>query len=335
MNTATRWALLGLGALGLLLAGLMIGDVPLSGPDYALALTQPDSFSGQILWQIRLPRNLTALLVGAMLGLAGALMQGLLRNPLAEPGLLGVSSGAGLGAALAITFGFGLVPFAVAGASLVMACVSALILMVFAARFPQSHALILLGVGINSLMGALMALVFNLAPSPVTLAEILSWTMGAVENRSYEDVGICAAGLGVSALLIPLSGRGLKALSLGEDTAQSLGIDLKRLNFVVLLVTSLLTGLSVAIAGVIGFVGLAAPHAVRALGIRDPAALLWPSAVTGALMVLAADILLRLIPVSGELRLGVITSLIGAPLFALLAQKASRSWSMAGTGGSQ
>ncbi|OYW81717.1 MAG: iron ABC transporter, partial [Asticcacaulis sp. 32-58-5] len=181
-------------AAGLILVGtlmmaalLMVGDVPLSGSDYIDAVTHPQSLNGAIVWSIRLPRNLCAWGVGAMLGIAGAVMQGLLRNPLAEPGILGVSSGAGLGASVAIVLGLGLVPFAVEASALLVSLLTSVVLMTFVARFPDRQALILLGVGISSLCGALMALVFNLSPSPVTTTEILSWLMGSVENRSWQD----------------------------------------------------------------------------------------------------------------------------------------------------
>lgn len=318
--------LLATAIVALLAALLLIGDVALSPQMWADAFSHPDSIGGQILWGIRLPRNLTAAGVGAMLGMSGALMQGLLRNPLAEPGLLGVSSGAGLGAALAIVAGLGLVPFAVEFSAMLGAAAVGIFLLVFIKRFPQRQSLILLGVGLSALCGALMGLVFNLAPSPVTTAEILGWTMGAVANRTWSDASICLAGLVAAGLLTWRLGRGVRFLTLGDETARSMGVDMVRLTQLIVISSSLLAGLSVAVAGVIGFVGLAAPHFVRALGIRDPFRLIAPSALTGAVMVLIADGLVRVIPASGELRLGVLTSLIGAPLFAVIAYRSARSW---------
>lgn len=310
-----------------LLAVLMcFGDVTLDASLWRQAFLHPGSLGAEIVWGIRLPRNLAAVGVGAMLGMAGALMQGLLRNPLAEPGLLGVSPGAGLGAAVAILCGFGLTPFAVEACALVGAGTVAVLLVAFVHRFPQRQALILLGVAISALAGALMALVFNFSPSPVTTWEILGWTMGSVENRTWYDVLFCLAGLAIATGLCMGFGRGLRALTLGEETARSMGVDMTRLTQVIVLASSLLAGLSVAVAGIIGFVGLAAPHLVRALGIRDPYRLIWPSALTGGLMVLAADGLLRVTPGTGELRLGVLTSLVGAPLFAIIAWRSARSW---------
>jgi iron complex transport system permease protein len=317
---------LGISIAGLLIVLMLFGDVTLSGDMWLDALVHWKSLPAEIFWGIRLPRNLAAVGVGAMLGMSGALMQGLLRNPLAEPGLLGVSAGAGLGASLAIVFGLGLLPFAVEGAALAGAALVAIILLVFVQRFPQRQSLILLGVGLSSLCGALMSLVFNLSPSPVTTAEMLGWMMGSVQNRSWFDVLMCMGGLGAVSLLSLGLGKGIRFLTLGEETARSMGVDMTRLTQVIVIGSSLLAGLSVSVAGVIGFVGLAAPHFVRAFGIKDPYLLVWPSALTGGLMVLLSDGLIRLLPPTADVHLGVLTSLVGAPLFAILAYKSARSW---------
>lgn len=328
MHLSARTLSLSLAATAVALIALLLlfGDVPMPLRLWIDAMTRPESLPGQIVWDIRLPRNITAFLVGAMLGMSGALMQGLLRNPLAEPGILGVSSGAGLGASLAIVLGLGLTPFAVEGFALVGAVIIAVLLLLFTARFPQRQSLILLGVGLTALCGALMALVFNLSPSPVTTAEILGWTMGSVENRTWGDAGLCIIGLGLASLLSWKLGRGLRFLTLGDETARSMGINMARLGQVIILAAGILSGLAVAVSGVIGFVGLAAPHFVRAMGVKDPFRLIWPSALTGGVMVLIADGLVRLVPASGDIRLGVLTSLVGAPLFAVIAWKSARSW---------
>ncbi|MDC7681933.1 iron ABC transporter permease [Asticcacaulis sp. BYS171W] len=305
---------------------MALGDVPLSAADYAEAFRAPDSIPAQILWQIRLPRNLCGFLVGAMLGVAGAISQGYFRNPLAEPGIMGVSAGAGLGAAVAIVLGLGLTSWGVEGFALLFSGLISLIILAFVAKFPDRQALILLGVGLSSLCGALMALVFNLSPSPVTTAEILGWMMGSVENRSWEDAGLALIGLVVAGCLVVRLGRGLRLLSLGEDTARSQGVNVRMVAALSVLAISVLAGLSVAVAGVIGFVGLAAPHFVRTFGIRDPYSLIGPSGLAGGVMVLLADALIRLLPSSTDIRLGVLTSLIGAPLFALLAWKSANQW---------
>ena len=312
--------------LALLGLGLVFGEVSLRPEDWMAAISQPRSDPALIVWSIRLPRNLCALMVGAMLGASGAIMQGLLRNPLAEPGLLGVSSGAGLGAALAIVLGLGLVPYAVEGLSLIFAFLALAILVVLASKLANSSALILSGVALSSFLGAVMSLVFNLSPSPVSTTEILNWMMGNVANRDLKDVAICALALIIAGLMMPRLRLGLRALSLGEDTARSLGVDLKSLYIWALVAASLLSGISVAMAGIIGFVGLCAPHMVRSLGIKDPYSLIWPSALMGAIMVLGADIITRLIPLDQPLRLGVLTSLVGAPVFAVIARSVARSW---------
>lgn len=317
---------LGLSMVIALMALLGVGDVALSAAEYRQAFDDPHSIPAQILWQIRLPRNLCAFGVGAMLGLAGAISQGYFRNPLAEPGIMGVSAGAGLGAAVAIVLGLGLVPGMVEGFALGFAGIMSLIILVFVARFPDRQALILLGVGLSSLCGALMALIFNLSPSPVTTAEILGWMMGSVENRSWEDVGLTVLGLAAAGAMTLSLRQGLRLLTLGDETARSQGVDVRRVASLSVISISVLAGLSVAVAGVIGFVGLAAPHFVRALGIKDPYRLLWPSAFAGGFMVLMADGLIRILPASTDIRLGVLTALIGAPLFALLAFKSARSW---------
>ena len=315
--------------IGLVLL-MLLGDVGLTAAQWGDAFIHPQSLGFEIVWGIRLPRNLTAIGVGAMLGMSGALMQGLLRNPLAEPGLLGVSSGAGLGAAIAIACGLALVPFAVEGFALLGAAGIALLLLLFVQRFPQRQSLILLGVGLSAFTGALMALVFNLAPSPVSLTEIYRWLMGSVADRTWYDVLVCVLGLGAAGALSLTLGKGLRFLTLGDETARSMGVDMARLTSIIVIGSSLLAGLSVAVAGVIGFVGLAAPHFVRAMGVKDPFRLIWPSALTGGVMVLLADGLTRvlpiLLPVSGDIRLGVLTSLVGAPLFAVLAYRSARSW---------
>ncbi len=326
LSSTTLNLVLGLLILGLIVGLMLFGDVAMSGSMWLDAVLHPQGLAGQIAWDIRLPRDLTAAGVGAMLGLSGAIMQGLLRNPLAEPGLLGVSSGAGLGASIAIVLGMGLMPFAVEGLALLGALVVAVILLVFVSRFPQRQSLILLGVAVSALCGALMALVFNLAPSPVTLSEIIGWMMGSVENRTWSDAAFCVGGLAVGGLLAWKAGKGLRVLTLGEETARSMGVDMVRLTQGLVVASSLLAGLSVAVAGIIGFVGLAAPHFVRAMGIKDPYRLILPSALTGSVMVLLADGLVRVLPGTGDLRLGVLTSLVGAPLFAALAFRSARSW---------
>lgn len=326
MNSLRLNLLLAFILLGLLALGLLLGETPLSGAQYAQAFVDPTSAPGEILWTIRAPRAVAAAVVGGALGLAGAVMQGLLRNPLADPGVLGVSAGAGLGAALAIALGLAATPGGTEVAALMAALATGLLLTALAARFREPETLILFGVALSAFAGALTALIFNLSPSPVTTAEILSWLMGSVANRGWNDVAReilpMAAGMG----LCVYAARGLVMLTLGEETAALSGLPMGRLRAAAVAGAALLTGAAVAMAGIIGFVGLAAPHLVRSAAGADPGRTLTPSALAGAGLLVAADVAARLIPTDQELKLGVVTALFGAPLFALIAWRAARSW---------
>jgi iron complex transport system permease protein len=318
--------LLALAVLLLIAAGLWLGETQLTHAQLAQAFAAPGSAPGEVLWQIRAPRSVAAAVAGAALGLAGAVMQGLLRNPLADPGVLGVSGGAGLGAALAIATGLGAASGVIEGAALIAAVVMGLVLTVLASRFREPETLILFGVAMSSFTGALTSLVFNLAPSPVTLAEVFSWLLGSVANRDWGDIGRELIPMAVGAGLCAYSARGLVMLSLGEEASALSGLPMARLRGAAVAGASLLAGAAVAMAGSIGFVGLAAPHLVRARAGADPGRILLPSALAGAALLMAADLAARLIPTEQELKLGVVTALFGAPLFAAIAWRAARSW---------
>ena len=307
-------------------AACLIGEVALTTAQYAEAFRHPDSAAGEVLWAIRAPRTAAAAVVGAALGLSGAVMQGLLRNPLADPAVLGVSAFAGLGAAVALALGLGAAAGAVEGAALIGALAGGAALTLLAARLREPEALILFGVALSALGGALTALVFNLSPSPVATAEVLSWLMGSVENRSWNDLAWALPPMLAGAGLCAYAARGLTALTLGEETAATLGLPMARLRAAAVAGAALLTGAAVALAGIIGFVGLAAPHLVRAGAGSEPGRTLLPSALAGAVLLVLADLVGRLIPSEVELKLGVLTALFGAPLFALIAWRASRSW---------
>jgi iron complex transport system permease protein len=314
------------GLLVMVASGLLLGETQLTGAQLAQAFADPASGPGEVLWGIRAPRTLAAAVVGAALGLAGAVMQGLLRNPLADPGVLGVSGGAGLGAALAISLGLGTVTGAVEGAALAAALVTGLLLTALAARFREPETLILFGVAMAAFAGALTSLVFNFSPSPVTLAEVFSWLLGSVANRDWTDIGRGLIPMAAGGLLCAYAARGLVMLTLGEETAALSGLPMARLRAAAVAGASLLTGAAVAMAGIVGFVGLAAPHLVRAGAGGDPGRVLAPSALAGAGLLIAADLASRVIPTDLELKLGVVTALFGAPLFALIAWRAARSW---------
>ena len=302
------------------------GETPLAAAQYAQALAHPASAPGEILWRLRLPRAVAAAVVGGELGLAGAVMQGLLRNPLADPGVLGVSAFAALGAAAVIALGLAGAPGAVELAAMAGALGAGAIVAILAARLREPETLILFGVALSALGGAATALVFNLSPSPITTSEVMNWLLGSTAGRGWGDVATAAIPTVIGAGLCAYAARGLSMLSLGEETAALSGLPMARLRAAAVAGAALLTGAAVAMAGVIGFVGLAAPHLVRGSVSDDPAKTLAPSAVVGAILLVLADLAARMIPTSEELKLGVVTALLGAPLFALLAWRAARSW---------
>lgn len=273
-----------------------------------------------IVWQIRLPRALAAFVTGAALGVSGAALQGLLRNPLAEPGVLGVSASAALTATLAIYYGLtALSPWALPIAAILGALVATGIIALAAIRTQSVVTLILIGVGLSSFAGALMSLLMNFAPNPFTLSDMVNWMLGSVANRSFEDLGIAAPFMLAGFVVLFASARGLSALTLGEMAASGLGLDLKRQRILTVTGAGLATGAAVSIAGAIGFVGIVAPHLVRPFVRHDPARTLLPSALLGGLILVLADIGVRLLPTSTELKLGVVAALIGAPAFIWIA----------------
>lgn len=268
-----------------------------------------------IILELRLPRLALAALIGAGLGLSGAAMQGYLRNPLADPGLFGVSAGAALGAVTALFFGLAaaLPGFALAGAGAAMAL---LVLLV-----GRSGSLILFtlgGVVLSSIAAALTALVISLAPTPFATAEIVTWLMGALTDRSWADVRLAAPLIAAGSLILWRQAAALDALTLGEAAARSMGVEPLRLQAAIVLGVGLCVGAGVAVAGVIGFVGLIVPHLVRPFAGHRPSAVLLPSALAGAVLLVTADALVRLAPGAAELRLGIAMSLLGGPFFIAL-----------------
>jgi iron complex transport system permease protein len=269
-----------------------------------------------ILWEIRLPRAILALMIGAGLGLAGAAMQGFLRNPLAEPGVLGISGMAALGAVLAIHLGLAMVwPLALPFAALAGAVLGVVLILALAGSRGGSVTLILSGVAISALAGALLSLVLSLAPNPWAVSEIVFWMMGSLADRSWVHVALAVPFITAGSVVLLVQGRALDALTLGEDAAQSLGVRLDRLRLALVLGTAAVVGAGVAVAGAIGFVGLVVPHLLRPLAGARPGALLPLAALGGAALLLAADVAVRVILPSGDLKLGVLTALVGAPLF--------------------
>jgi len=305
---------------------LLAGSVWLSPAAVAAALADPSPGIARLLiLEVRLPRLVLALLVGGILGLSGAVLQGLLRNPLAEPGLLGASSGASLGAVIALYYGFS---NAVALAVPVFGLLGALAAVGIAlalARRGGTLSLVLAGVAVSTVASAGISLALNLAPNPYAAYEIMTWLMGSLADRSWDHVALAGPFIVIGAGLLLLTARALDALALGERQAESLGVDVRRTRLLALAGTALGVGAATAVTGAIGFVGLIAPHLVRPLLGHRPGAALVPSALTGAAIVLAADLATRLLPGATELRLGVLVSAVGAPFFLWLVLHVRRS----------
>jgi iron complex transport system permease protein len=325
MNTRTlpQTRLLGLLALGL--CALFILSLLAGTQTLPLYRTLRESLSDDpgvlaiILTEVRLPRSLIALLAGASLGLCGAVMQSLLRNPLASPGLVGSASGAALGAVIALYFGLaGVWPAALPLSGILGSLGATLLAYLLAGRRGGTLSLILAGVAINAFALALVSLLLNLAPSPYAVQEISLWMLGSLANVSLNELWILLPGTLLGWLLLLRLGQPLDLLTLGEETGRSMGVELARLRRRVLLAVALAVGSTVAVTGAIGFIGLVIPHLLRPLVGHRPSRLLSASALGGACLLLAADIAVRLLPAQTELKVGVLTSLIGAPFFLYL-----------------
>lgn len=320
----SRVLILLMGAVaGLFILSLLVGPASIAPLDsLAGLLGGGEGPVAMVMREIRLPRALLAVMIGASLGLAGAAMQGYLRNPLAEPGLIGVSGSAALGAVLAIQTGLS-ATFALALP--LMALVGALggVVLVLALAGPRGGALVLIlaGIAISAMAGALTQLVLNLSQNPFAVNEIVFWMMGSLADRSMTHLWLALPFTLLGWALLASLGRGLDALTLGEDAAQAMGINLTRLRLMLILGTACVVGAGTAVAGAIGFVGLVVPHLLRPLVGAQPSRLLPASALGGAAMLLAADLAVRLILPERDLKLGVLTALVGAPLFLHLIYK--------------
>jgi iron complex transport system permease protein len=329
--TKSRFSVgLALALIALLCASLSLGVGPAhlaAGRVLAALAGQGDPIATTIVWQLRLPRALLALLVGAMLGGAGAALQGYLRNPLADPGVLGTSSTAALGAVLALYYGFAAIsPLTLPLFAIVGAIAGLVPLLLLAARGEGPLALILAGVAIATAAGAGISLALNFAPNPFAAVEIMTWLMGSLADRSLLHVWLALPCIAIGLGLILIEGRALDALTLGEEGAAALGVDLKRTRALLLIATAIGVGGAVAVSGTIGFVGLVVPHLVRPFTDARPSSLLLPSMLGGAALLAAADTLVRIVPTLEEPRLGVVTALIGVPIFLHQLMRARRQW---------
>ena len=323
MNPRRLLIVLGLASITAILAACVLGSTPMGLVQVVKALLgQSNAGDTIVVREIRLPRALAAFAVGAALGTSGAALQGLLRNPLAEPGVLGVTATSSLSATFALYYGFAasspfLLPvFAIAGALAATALLAAA-----AIRIKSVVTLILIGVGLSSLSASVMSLLLNLAPNPFSLADMMNWLLGSVANRSFLDLQTTVPFIAAGLAILFATRRGLSALTLGDEAASGIGLNLHRQRIAVVVGAGLATGAAVALAGAIGFVGIVAPHIVRPLVDYDPARSLLPSAILAGLILVLADIAVRLMPTTTELKLGVVAALIGAPAFIWIAMQ--------------
>ena len=299
----------------LALASLLTGPAG-AGPRAGLqALWTGEGPLGIVLREIRAPRTVLAIMVGASLGLSGAALQGYLRNPLAEPGLIGISASAALGAVIAIQAGVSALALGVPFAALGGALGGVALILGLAGRRAGGLGLILGGIAVSALAGALTALVLNLSPNPFAAYDIMFWTMGSLADRSWGHVLTAAPLMLAGWLALARTGRDLDALSLGEEAAASMGVNLPRLRLAVVLGSAAAVGAATAVAGAIGFVGLVVPHLLRGAVGAMPSRLLPASGLGGAALVLAADVAVRTILPERDLKLGVMMALVGAPVF--------------------
>lgn len=302
--------------LVMLCASLLTGAVPLSLAQSLKGLWGGDDLAATIMREIRVPRTVLALFVGGILGVSGAALQGLMRNPLADPTVFGAPQAAAFGAVLVLYSGLsGALSVALPVAAIAAALLSFVILMQIVGRGASVVALILAGLAIGTLAGAATSIVIALSANPFAVTEIVFWMMGSFEDRSMLHVGLSLPFIIAAMAMLLSQGNGYRALVLGEDSATSLGIDVSRLRWITLVAVAMGVGAAVAVSGAIGFVGLIAPHGARLLVGADPKRILWPSLLAGSLLMVMADVLVRLVPAQTELRVGAVTALLGVPLF--------------------
>lgn len=326
MKRHAVWLLAAL-ALALAIVSLGAGPVRIAPGGVVAALLGGSSEAQRVIvTEIRLPRTLLALAIGATLGLAGGALQGLLRNPLASPSLFGAPQAAAFGAVATISTGlvdslsWGLPVAAITGAGL-----SVFLLLAIAGRGAGLLLVILAGLAVSSLAGAATALAMNLAPNPFAALEIAFWLLGSLEDRSVRHIALAAPFLAVGSALLFSQRAAFRALTLGEEAAQSLGVRVDRVRLLVVAGVAMGVGASVAVAGAIGFIGLVCPHLVRPLVGHDPGRLLLPSALAGACLLTAADVAVRVIPSTTDIKVGVLTALIGVPFFLYLIVRERRT----------
>ena len=311
----------------LTLFSLKSGAVNLSWNDvfYGL-LGQADESTNIIIQELRVPRLILAFIIGAGLGISGAALQGLLRNPLGDPGILGISSASGLGGVIAVYYGLSAsFSFALPIMAIAFGGLATIVLVIMASRDASVLTLILAGVAISSIAGAMTSLAMSMSPTPLSLQEMIMWMLGSLENRSMTDVQLAVPFILLGIAMIIPTAKPLSTLVLGEDVAKSLGINLTKTRNLIVFGSAACVGAGVAVAGMIGFIGLIVPHLVRPYVGHDPGRSLIPSALLGGLFLLLADMIARQPIVQAELRLGVITAMVGAPFFLWIIYKTRES----------
>ena len=311
--------------VALFAVSFFLGESNLPARDILNGLLTGKGIAGTIARELRLPRAGLGIVVGAALGASGAALQGLFRNPLAEPGVTGVTASAGLGAVIAIYFGLAqLSVFALPGIAICGALISAGILYVLSRSGAGAMAMVLAGVAIASLSTALTALTLSLAPNPYAISDMVTWMLGSLKDSTLSELAFAAPLTLVGIVLLLTASRGLDALTLGEEAASSLGIDVASVRGRVVLGVALATGAATAAAGAVSFVGMVVPHVLRRFYGYRPSQLILPSALGGAALVTAADVAIHLLAPDGQLHLGVLTAMLGAPFFFWLIFKLRR-----------
>jgi iron complex transport system permease protein len=300
-------------AVAAFILSLMSGKVWIMPADWFA-----DNPGGWIMTELRLPRAILGLVIGGVLGLSGAVLQGYVRNPLADPTIIGISASAALGGVIAIVIGLSVLPYGIFVCAMLAAGGSMMLLALMARNAGGPLGFILGGTILSTLSGSLTAFLISISPSPYATSEIVTWLMGALTDRGMDDVTRAVPFMLGGAVLLGFTGRSLDALTLGEDGAKSLGIDLSRLRWMIVGGVGLGVGAAVAVTGVVGFVGLIVPHVMRLVVGERPSDLLLPSALGGAILVLVTDSIVRLMPGPAEMRLGVVMAVLGAPFFFVL-----------------
>lgn len=309
-------ALLALLTAVLFASSVLVGPSDLGIGDALTALFDNEGVATMVMREIRLPRAILGVCVGATLGLSGAVLQGWLRNPLADAGVLGIGSSAALGAVIAIVSGLAYAsPLALPLSALAGAGLAAIVVFALAGQGEGSDSLILAGVAVASMTSALTALTLNLSANPFATLEIVFWTMGSLGDRSLDHVYLALPFMAAGWLLLAGVGRSLDAMTLGAETASSLGVRLAWVRAIILFSTASAVGGATAVTGVVGFVGLVVPHVLRPLVGSRPSRLMAASALGGAILLTMADLAVRLILPSRDLKLGVVTAIVGAPFF--------------------